>query len=82
MQRAGVDAVLFCTTPFVEMARAILKSLGDPGVRIVEVQHPLGDLKPQDVRGRAEAVLPQVDDLIDVGEDDDHRGGQDPNSGE
>jgi hypothetical protein len=67
LQRSGVDSVLFCTTPFVEMARAILRSLGDPGVRIVEVQHPLGDLRPDDVRSRAEAVLPQVDALMETG---------------
>lgn len=50
------------------MARAILKSLGNPGVRIVEVQHPLGDLGADEVKARAEAVYGQVDRLVDRGE--------------
>jgi len=60
--------MLFCTTPFLEMARAIVKSLGNPGVRIVEVQHPLGDLGADEVKARADAVYGQVDRFVDNAE--------------
>ncbi len=60
-----MDAVLFCTTPFVAMATTILKSLGDPGVRIVEVQHPLGGIEAAEVKARADAIYTQVDRLVD-----------------
>lgn len=60
--------MLFCTTPFLEMARAIIKSLGNPGVRIVEVQHPLGDLEADEVKARADAVYGQVDRFVDNAE--------------
>lgn len=50
------------------MSQAILKSLGDPGVRIVEVQHPLGDIGADEVKARAEAVYGQVDRFMDRGD--------------
>lgn len=49
------------------MAVAILKSLGDPGVRIVEVEHPLGGLHADEVRARAEAVHGQLDEILTRG---------------
>lgn len=67
LQGLGLNTVLFCTTPFLAMAAAILKSLGNPGVRVVEVQHPLGDLAADEVVTRAEAVYGSVDQIVDVG---------------
>lgn len=54
-----------CTTPFVAMARTILKSLGDGGaVRIVEIEHPLGGLHPEEVDAKARRAESQVDEIL------------------
>lgn len=51
---------MFCTTPFVAMARTIATTLKIPDLRIVEVAHPLGGLKETQVNTRADAVLGAV----------------------
>lgn len=56
-----------CTTPFTAMARTILKSLGDGGaVRIIEIDHPLGGLHPEEIDARARAGQDQLDELLGV----------------
>lgn len=61
----GCQAILVCTTPFVTMAHTVLKSLGDGGaVMVVEIEHPLGGLKPEQVDARAQAAREQLDALL------------------
>lgn len=49
------------------MARTILKSLGDGGaVRIVEIEHPLGGLHPEEIDARARPGQDQLDELLGV----------------
>lgn len=56
--------VLFCTTPFMQMARTLVTTLGAPNLRIIEVAHPLGGLQEADVRARAKAVTGGVLDML------------------
>ncbi len=56
--------MLFCTTPFVQMARTLVTTLGAPNLRIIEVAHPLGGLQEADVRARAEAATGAVLDML------------------
>lgn len=56
--------VLFCTTPFTQMARALLTTLGTPNLRIVEIAHPLGGLQQEAVRSRAVDVTDTVLELL------------------
>ena len=56
--------MLFCTTPFVQMARTLVTTVGAPNLRIIEVAHPLGGLQEADVRARAEAATGAVLDML------------------
>lgn len=55
-----MPALLFCTTPFLPMAQAISEGMGTPGLRILEMDHPLGGLAVPEVETRARQVVDRV----------------------
>jgi hypothetical protein len=57
--------LLFCTTPFLAMAKAITEGMGSPGMRILEMDHPLGGLTPPEVDDRARQVIDHVLRLLE-----------------
>ncbi|MQA86151.1 MAG: hypothetical protein GEV03_16340 [Streptosporangiales bacterium] len=59
-----MPVILFCTTPFVQMARTVTSALGAPGLRIVEIAHPLGGLREADLQQRADAAIQAVRELF------------------
>jgi hypothetical protein len=52
--------LLFCTTPFTPMAEAITEVKGMPGMRIIEMDHPLGGLTEEELAHRFDQVIGQV----------------------
>jgi hypothetical protein len=52
--------LLFCTTPFTPMAKAITEGKGLPGMRILEMDHPLGGIPEAELQPRFEQVIGQV----------------------
>jgi hypothetical protein len=56
-----VPTITICTTKFVALASQLLESMNAPNLRLVVVDHPLGDVDEQGVAARAhvacEAVL-------------------------
>lgn len=63
-----MPVVLVCTTPFAEMARATVSSLGAPHLRVVVLDHPLGHLDPDAVQARAtvagDALVAALADVV------------------
>jgi hypothetical protein len=55
-----VPVLLFCTTPFTPMAKAITEAKGLPAMRILEMDHPLGGLTDKELDPRFEQVIGQV----------------------
>ena len=54
-----------CTTPFLTLARAQAKTLGASAeYRIAEVAHPLGGTSEAEVKLRAEAAWPQLEEWL------------------
>lgn len=51
----------------MQMARALLTTLGVPSLRVIEVAHPLGGLLESEVRSRAESAAQSVLELLDSG---------------
>ncbi len=49
-----------CTDEFVSLGRAEAQALGMPGLPLVVIPHPLGGLRPEEVRARAEAAVDGV----------------------
>ena len=60
--------VLICTTPFRELAGALLPTLGTPQLRVLTVEHPLGELDEAAVRARVAAALEQLWSQLEAGD--------------
>jgi hypothetical protein len=56
LEMSGTPTILFSTTPFVPLARAIATSMGASGLRVVEVDHPLGGVDRVEVGERAAGI--------------------------
>ena len=52
--------LLFCTTPFIPMAKAITEGKGLEGMRILEMDHPLGGITEEELEPRFQQVIGQV----------------------
>ncbi|ODU04266.1 MAG: hypothetical protein ABS81_10985 [Pseudonocardia sp. SCN 72-86] len=55
-----MPVLLFCTTPFTPMAKAITEGKGLPDLRIIEMDHPLGGLTDPEITERFEQVIDTV----------------------
>ena len=43
---------MLCTTPFRTMAETILKTKGQPDLRLIEIDHPLGGIGTEELDER------------------------------
>lgn len=59
-ERRGIPAAVICTDAFTVTADAMAALKGADGYRYVTTSHPVAVLTPDEVRARAEQVLPQV----------------------
>lgn len=48
--------ILLCTTPFRKMAETMVKTKGQPDVRMIEIDHPLGGIGTDELDERAEVA--------------------------
>ena len=60
LENRGIPTVVVCTGPFRDSAHAHARMLGRSGFQPVVVSHPLGGLKPEQVRQRAAAAEEQI----------------------
>lgn len=56
---------MLCTTPFRKMAETILKTKGQPGLRLVEIDHPLGGIGTDELDARVEAAAESAFAFLD-----------------
>ena len=63
-EKRGVPAASIATHQFVNMGRASAEALGMPDYPFVVMQHPIARLDDDELRAKAEAVLPQVVELL------------------
>jgi hypothetical protein len=59
-EKHGVVACSIITEPFKLAANSMAKRQGFPEYRYAVMPHPIGNLRPEQVRQRAQEVLPQV----------------------
>ena len=64
LERRGIPAAVVCTDAFERMGRATAEVAGLPGYPFALVSHPIGRLRPPELRARAEAALEQVVALL------------------
>ena len=67
LEREGIPAAVICSDAFGASADAIAGLRGAPGYRYLTTRHPVAVLTPDEVRGRARQVLPDVVSLLTAG---------------
>jgi len=61
LESLGIPAVPVATTEFVTAARAQAGALGRADLDAVYVAHPIQDQTKEEIRGKAEAVLEELE---------------------
>ena len=59
-EKRGIVSAVMVTSAFTKTADSMARRHGYPEYRYALLPHPIGNLKPEQIRERAEAVLPQV----------------------
>ncbi|MDR5709875.1 MAG: hypothetical protein QN172_11145 [Armatimonadota bacterium] len=65
-EERGVPAAVVITEAFLRTADAMAQTQGMPGYPYAVIPHPLSSLSPEEVRARAERVLPEVVWLLGI----------------
>lgn len=60
----GVAAAVVCTEPFIATGRAMARARGKGDYAFAVIPHPIGSASDDEMRGRAEAALPLVEELL------------------
>ena len=63
-EKRGVPAASIATHQFINMGRASAAAQGMPDYPFVVMEHPIGRLEDDELRRKAEAVLPEVVKLL------------------
>ncbi len=63
-EQLGIPTAVVCTKPFIPTAKSMARILGIPDYPFVTVPHPLGSLKPDEVKERARMALPQIIEIL------------------
>ena len=67
-ERLGVPAVSIVTDAFTHSSNAMAKTQGAEGYRYAMVRHPLSSLSPEECHARAREVLPDLIQILGVGD--------------
>ena len=60
LEGKGIPTVVICTNPFLNSAHVHARTFGRTGFRPVGIPHPLGGLKSEAVKDRAESILDEI----------------------
>lgn len=60
LEGRGIPTVVICTTPFLNSAHVHARTFGRTGFQPVGIPHPLGGLKPEAVKERADSILDEI----------------------
>jgi hypothetical protein len=63
-EQTGKRAVVLCTAPFEVTARNIARMMGLPDYPFVILDHPLGSLTSEEIKGRAAVAFDQALDIL------------------
>jgi hypothetical protein len=63
-EKRGIVAAAIITSPFVKTADSMAKRHGFKQYRYAQLPHPIGNLRPEQIKERARQVLPQVMEIL------------------
>ncbi|HEV7802271.1 MAG TPA: hypothetical protein VGP15_14435 [Burkholderiales bacterium] len=64
LRKRGLLTAVVCSNAFLKLGQTQAKIFGVPDLPLLVIQHPLGGLDIDSVRGRAEVATPQFVKLI------------------
>ena len=64
LEKLGIPTAVLCTKPFAKTAESMAKRRGFPNYRFVLVEHPLSSARPDGIKQRAVAALPEVISIL------------------
>ena len=67
-EHEGLQAAAIITSPFLKTADSMARRNGYPEYRYAVMPHPIGNLHPEQIRQRAEALLDDVLAILGVTE--------------
>jgi hypothetical protein len=65
LRKRGVVAAVVCSNAFLKLGQTQARIFGVPDLPLLVIQHPLGGLDLESVKGRAEVATPQLVELIE-----------------
>lgn len=65
-EQHGKQAASIVTSAFLKTADSMARRRGFPEYKYAVMPHPIGNLKPDQIRERAEEVLPQILDILGI----------------
>jgi hypothetical protein len=63
-EKLGVQTATIVTDSFTASGNAMARRMGMPGYRYAMLPHPISNLTPDECRIRAEAVLPEILEIV------------------
>jgi hypothetical protein len=64
LRKRGLVTAVVCSTAFQKLGQTQAKIFGVPDLPLLIIQHPLGGIDIDSVKGRAEVAAPQLVKLI------------------
>jgi hypothetical protein len=64
LRRRGLVTAVVCSGPFMKLGRTQARVFGVPDLPLLEIPHPLGGLRLDEVKGRADVALEQFLKLV------------------
>lgn len=64
LRKRGLTTAVICSDPFMKLGQAQARVFGVPDLPLLQIPHPLGGLAIDQVKARAEHVLPQFVKLL------------------
>ena len=69
LEQKGVQSAIMITDAFTASGNAMARRHGFPGYRYAMVPQPLSSLSPEQVKQRAEEVLPDIFSILGVAQE-------------
>ena len=64
LRKRGLLTAVVCSDPFLRLGEAQARTFGVPDLPLLRIPHPLGGIDLEQVKGRAEAALPKLLELV------------------
>ena len=64
LRKRGLVTAVICSDPFLRLGQAQARTFGVPDLPLLRIPHPLGGINLEQVKGRVEAALPKLLELV------------------